>query len=85
MYQVSYKKTAVKALAKMPVGVREKMLAELAAIAADPAQFKGDWKPLSGTPYWRLRVGGYRAVCQLVDTTWVLWVVRVGPRGDVYK
>ena len=85
MYQVVYKKAAIKAMAKMPKGIRSKMTDTLALIAVDPKAYKGNWKHLSGSPYWRLRVGGYRAICDLQENQLVLLVVNAGPRGDVYK
>ena len=57
----------------------------LELIAEDPKAYQGDWKRLSGSPYWRLRVGGYRAICDLQENQLVLLVVNAGPRGDIYK
>lgn len=85
MYVVQLKKSAVKKLARMPGKVASKMLAELELIAADPTSYVGDWKRLRGSSYWRLRVGQYRAICELRDKNLVLLVLSVGPRGDVYK
>lgn len=85
MYQLSYKKQALKALAKMPTGVRSRMECELKTVAADPASYRGDWKPLTGSPYWRLRAGAWRAVCDRQAGRLVLLVVKIGSRGDVYK
>ncbi|MGB5496992.1 MAG: type II toxin-antitoxin system RelE/ParE family toxin [Sedimenticolaceae bacterium] len=83
MYRVVYKKTAIKAMARMPKGISSKMIDTLELIAEDPRAYQGDWKQLSGSPYWRLRVGGYRAVCDLQKNQLVLLVVKAGPRGDV--
>lgn len=85
MLQLVYKKSALKELAKMPAAIRRKIQAELSMIAANPPGYTGDWKPLSGSPYWRLRVGGYRAICHIQDEALVLLVLKAGPRGDVYK
>jgi mRNA interferase RelE/StbE len=82
---VIYKKDALKALMKVQAQVRQRMVSELNAIAADPRGYRGDWKPLTGSPFWRLRVGSYRAVCDIQGDTLVLLVLKVGPRGDVYK
>ncbi len=69
----------------MPQGIACKMLKELKAIAADPAAYRGDWKPLQGTKNgWRLRVGGWRALCELRNGEMILLVVRIAPRGDAY-
>jgi len=85
VYVVQLKKSVVKKLARMPGKVANKMLAELELIAADPTGYVGDWKRLRGSSYWRLRVGQYRAICELRDENLVLLVLSVGPRGDVYK
>ena len=85
MLAVTYKKDAAKALMRMPAQARQRMVAELRAIAVDPRNYRGDWKPLAGSPFWRLRVGSYRAVCDIQGDTLVLLVLKVGPRGDVYK
>ncbi len=85
MYQVVYKKAAIKAMAKMPKSIKSKMTDTLELIAEDPNTYQGAWKHLSGSPYWRLRVGGYRAICDLQENQLVLLVVNAGPRGDIYK
>jgi len=85
MYQLSYKKQALKAMIKLPAGMRERMEQELNTLAADPAGYRGDWKPMTGSPYWRLRVGAWRAVCDLQAERLVLLVVKIGSWGDVYK
>ena len=85
MLQLVYKKAVLKELAKMPAQIRQKMQAELATIAANPHGYTGDWRLLTGSPYWRLRVGGYRAICHIQDAALVLLVLKAGPRGDVYK
>ncbi len=85
MAKVIFKKSALKALRKMPAGVRERMLQALDEIAEDPSAGHGDWKRLKGSPYWRLRVGSWRAICALGQDEIVLLVLKVGVRGDVYK
>ena len=85
MLAVTYKKDAAKALMRMPAQARQRMVAELRAIAVDPRNYRGDWKPLAGSPFWRLRGGSYRAVCDIQGDTLVVLGLKVGPRGDVYK
>ncbi len=43
-------KQANKTRAKIPEGIAERIDAELESIAADPAAYQGDWKPLPGSP-----------------------------------
>lgn len=69
----------------MPRGIARRMLGELKTIAAEPAAYRGDWKPLQGSPFWRLRVGDWRAICDVQRGELVLLVVKVAPRGDGCK
>jgi len=85
MYQLAYKKTALKALRKMPKAQAEKLQQQLEAIASAPYAYQGDWKPMRGEPYWRLRQGSFRAICSINDGELLVLVVKVGSRGDVYK
>jgi len=85
MYRLVYHKQAVKTLAKMPRGIAGRIRFELGLIAESPEKYVGDWKPLSGTIFWRLRVGGWRAICEIRDGDLILLVLKVGSRGDIYK
>ena len=85
MCKVEYKKSALKALYKMPAGIRRRMRDALVAIAAAPSAYDGDWKPLKCSSCWRLRLGGYRAICDWQNDRLVLLVLKIGSRGDVYK
>lgn len=69
----------------MPRRIAGRMVRELEQIAVDPNNHAGDWKRLSGSTYWRLRVGPYRAICDVRDDELVLLVLKTGPRGDIYK
>lgn len=69
----------------MPRSTATRLLSELEAVAADPGAYRGDWKPLKGSPFWRLRVGDWRAICDLRRDELVLLVVKVATRGDAYK
>lgn len=85
MYKLIYKKSALKVIRKMPKFQGQKLQCELEAIAQDPSAYKGDWKLMKGLPYWRLRQGGYRAICSVDHGELVVLVLKVGSRGDVYK
>jgi mRNA interferase RelE/StbE len=86
MYTLRFSKSAMKTLMKMPRGAARRIREELGVVVADPAAYRGDWKPLQGAPNgWRLRVGDWRAICELRGDEWVVLVVKIAPRGDVYK
>jgi mRNA interferase RelE/StbE len=85
MYIIKYSKQAIKSIVRMPKGIAGRMETELEAIADNPAAYQGDWKPLQGTPFWRLRVGGWRAICEIINNQLIIYVLKIGSRGDVYK
>ena len=60
------------------------MLKFLEQIAQADPRSKG--KAMQGDMHaWRYRVGDYRIVCDLVDRELVVYVIRVGHRGEVYR
>ena len=85
MFTLKYSKQAIKTKAKMQKAVAAHIETELETIAINPSTYQGDWKPLQGTPFWRLRVGSWRAICQIVNNELIIYVLKIGARGDVYK
>lgn len=85
MYSIKYSKQANKTKTKMPQGIAQRIETELDVIAINPATYQGDWKSLQGSPFWRLRVGSWRAICQIIDNDLIIYVLKIGSRGDVYK
>ncbi|WP_414718598.1 type II toxin-antitoxin system RelE family toxin [Thiocapsa sp.] len=84
MFTLRFSKQSQKVLRKMPSGIATRLRAELDAIAMNPSAYRGDWKPLAGSDLWRLRVGDWRAICDLRSGELILLAVKIGPRGDVY-
>jgi mRNA interferase RelE/StbE len=85
MYSIKYSKQANKTKNKMPQGIAQRIETELDTIAINPTTYQGDWKPLQRSPFWRLRVGSWRAICQIIDNELIIYVLKIGSRGDVYK
>ena len=85
MFSVRYSKQAVKTRLKMPKAIGEKIGAELEKIAKNPAKYQGDWKRLQGSSFWRLRVGDWRVICDVVGKELIVYVLKIGARGDIYK
>ncbi|MDP2811777.1 MAG: type II toxin-antitoxin system RelE/ParE family toxin [Rhodocyclaceae bacterium] len=85
MLTLRFVKPAIKTLQKMPAGIARRMRGELERVAASPAAYRGDWKPLQGSDFWRLRVGDWRAICEIRGGELVLLVLKIAPRGEAYK
>ena len=54
----------------------------VAEYAADPQAHANNVTQLVGLPFWRIRVGDFRAIFDMTDAT--ITVVKIAPRGGVY-
>jgi len=85
MFTIKYSKKALKIKVKMPRNISRKIDTELEAIAANPKSYEGDWKRLKGSPFWRLRVGDWRVICEMAKKELIIYILKIGERGDIYK
>ena len=83
IYSVRIKASAVKALKKITLKDRERVISAIDALAINPAAggvLKGEFAGLR-----RLRVGDYRIVYEVNDGELLVLVIRIGHRGGVYR
>jgi len=79
-YTVEFKPAALRDLRKVSPPVARRILAKIEAMRDNLA---GDVKRLTGfTPGWRLRVGDWRVLFEVVGTVIVIW--RVVHRSQAY-
>lgn len=85
--RIEYSKKAAKSLQRMEKSLRNRIHDAIIGLTMTPPE--GDIKPMQGLPAgrWRLRVGSYRVIYRYdADGTMVvLYIIDVGPRGDIYK
>ena len=89
VWEVRYKRSAVADVRRLDAALRRRIRAAIEErLAADPRcgkRLSGLLERETGRPLWSLRVGAYRVVYVFSPgELWVL-VVRVGPRGGVYR
>jgi len=62
-----------------------RILDKLEHLKVDPYHTVGT-KKLSGklTGFFRLRIGNYRAVYQINDDDYIVTILVIGPRGNIY-
>ena len=84
-YDFRVQRPAIKALGRLPRPLRERIWLRIEGLADNPRP-RG-CKLLTGAleGHYRIRVGGYRVVYTVDDEQRRVWVVRVGPRGSVYR
>ena len=84
MHQIKYQKAALKGLRKMPKPMAMKFRVGFESIVSGDVNHL-DIKALSGRDGFRLRIGQYRGIFEILNSELVVSVLNVGPRGDIYK
>ena len=85
MYKISFTKQAYKALRRMPKNISRLIREKLEQIAADPRAQHNNVTKLQDRPGYRLRVGDWRVIYELQDDQLVVLILRIGPRGEIYR
>jgi mRNA interferase RelE/StbE len=83
-YRVEIARRAVKALAALPRREQQRVRAAIDLLTDNPRP-PGCTKLTGEDDVYRVRVGLYRIVYEVLDDLLLVHVVRVGHRRDVYK
>jgi mRNA interferase RelE/StbE len=83
-YRVEIARRALKALAELPRGEQQRVRAAIDLLADNPRP-PGCTKLIGEDDAYRVRVGVYRIVYEVLDDSLLVHVVRVGHRRDVYR
>jgi mRNA interferase RelE/StbE len=83
-YHIEFKRSAAKALKKIPRSDRKKIRDRIDSLAEelpDPVttKMKGE------NPFHKVRVGDYRIVYEIQESLLVILVLKIGHRKDVYR
>jgi mRNA interferase RelE/StbE len=84
MFRVDTTKSFDKALAKLPVNWQKRIVAKIREVAVNPYAPNNNLMKLQGRDGYRLRVGGWRVIYELIDDRLVMLVLELGPRGGIY-
>ena len=85
MYEILFTKQADRALRKMSRNTARLIREKLDQLAQDPYARNPNVTKLQGRPGYRLRVGDWRVIYELEDDRLVILVLKVAPRGGVYR
>ena len=83
-YRIEVKRSAVKALKKIPKPDRKRIADKIDSLSEEPpnpetTKMKGD------NPFHRIRVGDYRIVYEIQNEVLVILIVKIGHRKDIYR
>ena len=82
-YKVYFKESVEKDFSAIPKKDLQKILRRIEALTQDPRP-QGHEK-LTGQERYRVRQGNYRIVYSIRDTEFMVWVVKIGHRRDIYR
>lgn len=87
IYRVKLRKEVAKFIKKQDKRRRQQISNIIELLRKDPYQVK-NIKPIKGTELkevYRIRFGDYRLLYQVKKEELVILIIKIGPRGDVYK
>ena len=85
MYELKYRRQARNYLARLPFKIKSKIVNKLHKLKVNPDDPNLDIDKLKGELGYRLRVGQYRIIYTRHDDELIIEVVKIRPRGDIYK
>jgi len=85
VYKITFTTQAAKALLKMPRNTAQLIREKLNQVAADPFASIPNAKKLQGRAGYRLRVGDWRVIYEINKEEITVVVLKIAPRGEVYK
>jgi len=85
-YSIEFYRDALKYLQKLDKQTRIRISKSLNALQENPFHSELDIKRMTGTKdEYRLRVGSYRVIYSVQDDILMIYVIKIGPRRDVYN
>jgi mRNA interferase RelE/StbE len=81
-YTVIWTEKALKNLKPLPKKTAARIVAAVERIRDEPQDHV---QQLRGSPYFKLRVGGYRVILNIRKKVLIVYVVKVGKRENVYN
>ncbi|MGA7874682.1 MAG: type II toxin-antitoxin system RelE/ParE family toxin [Desulfoferrobacter sp.] len=85
MYILKYRRQARNYLARLPRKTKSTIVDQLHRLAANPDDPSLDIDVLQGKMGFRFRVGQFRVLYTREDDLLIIEVVKIRPRGAVYK
>jgi mRNA interferase RelE/StbE len=83
-YEVKFSKGAKKQLRKLPLDVQQRIQTKINDLAIEPRP-NGVKKLQGDDNSYRLRVGDYRVIYEVVDDVLIVTVIKVRHRSEIYK
>ena len=83
-FKIEYTRDALKTLKAIPRNLQADIVTKIERLAENPLE-ASNVKKLIGREGYRLRVGNWRVIYEVLGDRLVIYVLAVAPRGGVYK
>jgi mRNA interferase RelE/StbE len=82
-YSIEFKKSATKELNSLPNKEIKKIINSINQLIENPHPINS--KKLSASERYRLRVGDYRILYEIIDQILIIYIIKIAHRKDVYR
>ena len=72
-------------LRRLPNNVAKIIVGKINQLAENPHAPNNNITRLTGEPGYRLRVGNWRVLYEIDDNLLVIEIIKIGPRGGIYR
>jgi len=83
-YRIEIKRSAAKALKKIPKANRKRIVEKIDSLAESPPN-PDTTKMKGNNPFHKVRIGDYRIVYEIQEDVLVMLVIKIGHRKDIYR
>jgi len=85
VYKLLLTKEAQKTLLRLPQNTATLIRLKLEQLAVDPYASSLNIKKMQNRPGYRLRIGDWRVICEIHNNELIILVLKIAPRGEVYR
>lgn len=84
-WQIKWEDFAVKQLRKLDKQIEKRIISYLKKVVLEDPRKQG--KSLTGdkSRFWRYRMGEYRIICRIIDDEFIVLIIAVGHRKEIYN
>ena len=83
-YTAEFKKSAAKTFRKLPRSIQKRISNKLSEIEISLPPYS-ETKLKGNNPFHKIRVGDYRIIYEVQKDIFVILVIKIGHRKDIYK
>ena len=81
-YQIIFSDFADNQLSKLPLNIQNRIISTLKRCRIRPYHYI---KKIVGSKYFRLRIGEYQAILNILNNKLIIYVIELGHRRNIYK